>query len=494
MLNEAYSILNGQLKGGEDIQWWSQPRGEDNTRLWLFTYDLLKRIAAISLVLSVIIFYAGAINFDISNFRGPFSMVGIQKVLNPVALFFLGGLLLLMLRDWLIPRFMNEQVRTVYAITNKRIMVINKHSSKDIRVRAFSIGEMRDPFSVTNRNGTKDVLFVDTLREADGEEQKHIDWEGFFDLVDHKAAIKAINEWRKSRSKGGGKYHSNMASKNLGLELVTPEDWTKKPLFLPPDERDNLMFAMIGATADGFNNFMTGLNSDGNWNTIVLNQKGHSQAKNQKAIVDYYTIVVQSVITDNKTDATMELKHQKPKKFQTYIEQSNEGVDAINDALLICRLTQLFDKGKKKIRINKKANSYRQLNDEKKGWNCHQMDGGFKLPGMDLLIYQIYMFKDGVHVRIIAIGPGPVKEKPFGMVKGIAIDIAKSVELTADKRKVEQEPPPPPKPPKNKQNTKEKKAESKEKPAEKEKAAEVVEEAAEKPKAAEKKGPEIIQY
>lgn len=498
MLNEAYSILRGQLKGGEDVQWWSQPRGEDNTRFWLVTYDLLKRIAAIFLVISVIIFYVGAINFDIANFRGPFSMVGIQKVLNLVALFLLGGLLILMFREWLIPRFMSEQVRTVYAVTNKRIMVINKHSAKDVRVRVFSIGEIRDPFSVSNRNGTKDVLFVDNLREADGAVQRHIDWDGFMDLVDHKAAIEAVKVWVSTRTKGE-KSKSTMSSKNLGLELKTPENWTKKTLFLPPDERDNLMFAMIGATADGFTNFMKGLNQDSGWNTIVLNKKGNSQSKNKVAGVDYYTVVVQSVLADRTITGVADLKHAVPKKFQNYIENSAEGVDAISDSILICRLRYLFtenkDKAKRKIRRNRRAMPYKQLNEEKKGWNCFQMDGSFKLPGLDLLIRQIYLYKDGVHVRIIAIGPGPEKDKPFGFVKGVANDIAKSITLTADKRQLEQESPPPPKPPKNKQNTKEKESAKKKESAEKEKPAEKVEEAAEKPKAAaEKKGPEIIQY
>ncbi|MGH1364456.1 MAG: hypothetical protein ACRBF0_12930 [Calditrichia bacterium] len=498
MLNVANSILRKELKGGEEIIWWGQPNGEDGSRFWLRTYDLLKRIAAFLLLIAAVIFYLGMIDLNYQNWRGPFSMDGVRKVLDYGAVFLLAGLLALIFRS-IIPNFMHDRVRTIYAVTNKNIMIINKEGKKAPKVDRFRVGEVRRPSLEKTPNKTFNVLFSDTADKSGGFRTR-IDWAGFYDIVDGKGAEQAIAKWRKERLKGGPKSRTAMRSKQLGLELNLPGDWSSQTLFLPPEERDNLMFAMIGATLDGFTNFMTGLSSDSIWNTIIINRKGNAGSKNDRAGVDYYSIAVQGVLTDKKLTEKTDLKHVTPKKFQTYVENANEGVDALNDSLLICRLFHLFDKDKKKIRINGRANPLKQLNDEKKGWNCFQLEGGIRITGMmEIIIRQLYLFKDGVHLRIIAMGPGPEKEKSFGQTKEVMLDIAKSVTLLADQITLKDEPPAKPKPSgKKQQNVKEKPPAKKEKPVEEKKPKEEAEKAeAPKEKAQEpktKNGPEIIQY
>ncbi|NIV03284.1 hypothetical protein GWN26_02070, partial [Candidatus Saccharibacteria bacterium] len=293
---EVFPNLRKHLRSGEKVLWTGQPVPSKEYKTLRPILALLTLVIIAFVFLTVYQYYqAVQINPSFLNFDNMLRSLFDHSELRDVGFAFLATLFLLLFR-LVLPHIINEDNKTIYAITNQRLMVIEP--GKDPELKDYGPGEVQDPSIVKRGKSSGDLLFAAQVKQVGevkdrGQTRREISWEGFFNVDDLDNAHQQLTEWRKKYAGIG-----RLVNKELSMEITVPPNWTSQPFYVDKGFRDNVFFSMLASEIMGESR-PTLRSADYNepWNTLLLTHQGFSHADQSDAQVHHFKILVEGAIS-----------------------------------------------------------------------------------------------------------------------------------------------------------------------------------------------------
>ncbi|RMF61472.1 MAG: hypothetical protein D6748_01600 [Calditrichaeota bacterium] len=365
---------------------------------------LLRPVALLLLYLSLFFLVIGLYKMGIyilqemspgAGYTPPLKVV-VKIAFSENFLWFLSALMFFLFR-FTFPFFFPDESNTIYAITNRRLLIIEHSPRKKTppKVEQYGPGEVNPPIVNKRGNNIGDVYFaqksVSLGKDIKGEPFTDLIWTGFLNIANPDEAKEKILEWLTSLQGT-----EEVVNSELGFALDVPRNWSIKAYGIPADKLDDKFFDMLAGEYLHLDRLFREVGINDKWNVLSMVQKVGAST----TTVKYITILVEGALSKKTAVEGKEIFifESHGTDLTSVIEMDNILQKAYKDALLICQFSNLM------IEDRKKKGNFVQIHSSAKpidinSLNSFVLENQGKIITKDIFYKQIYSYKGKLHLR-----------------------------------------------------------------------------------------------